>query len=410
MKNIFIFLFPLNIFAFRLGIENMSSDFIRQLGQSPVGIVTNQTGVDQRGKRTIDILLEKKLNIKAVFVPEHGLDGTIKAACTVENGIDKKTGLPVTSLYKHGSGYIPSNVFSEIDAVIFDMQDVGMRHYTYISTLYTVMEAAARDKKRIIVCDRPNPLGNVMEGPICDAALCSFIGIAQIPLRHGMTIGELAQLFNNKCLKQKVDLHVLPLADYQRDIKLQTLQAHLSPNIKTLSSVHGYSFLGLLGEIKPFDVGVGTPSAFQVITLPEEHTVSLRAWENLQKELQEFGIYSKRYSYYHKQKNRSFAGIALQFKDINVVFGFKALLSVLSWTKKENIPVNFSPYFDKAIGTKEVRVWYKSDQMQDVLAKKITKELHEFLRVNEDVLLYQSVPKVVKRDVLDAFLLPYCVL
>ncbi len=398
MKKLFLFLLSLHVSAFKLGIENISADMLTQLQNVRVGLVTNQTGVDQRGNRTIDVLRDKGVQVKAIYVPEHGLDGVIKAAHDIIDDVDKKTGLPILSLYKNGSGHISANAFEHVDTLVFDMQDVGIRHYTYISTLYTVMQAAAKKNKKIVVLDRPNPLGHIMEGPLCESSLRSFVGIAGIPLRHGMTIGELAQFFNAKCLKQKADLHVVPLFGYQRDLHIAKLPKHLSPNIKTLSSVHGYSFLGLLGEVRPFNVGVGTAYPFQMITLSADHNISERAWDHMRERLQEFGVHSKRYKYHCKKKAKGYVGLLLDFKNVNTLSGFKSLLTVLSWAKEQDVPISFSNLFDKAIGTKHVRTWYDSDASKDHLLKNVKKDLYGFLKANEDILLYQSHPKIVQSD------------
>src|SRR5207249_6044556 len=143
----------------------------------------------------------------------------------------------------------------ELDCLVFDIQDSGMRHYTYISTLLNTMKIAAEYKKPYIVLDRPNPLGGMMQGPLVQPDLISFISIAPIPLRHGMTIGELAHYFNGHILEKSAILHVIPMHDYNRMNGFAGTFLHqLSPNLLSLQSCYGYSFLGLLGEVEPFDV------------------------------------------------------------------------------------------------------------------------------------------------------------
>ena len=179
------------LYGYKLGVENIPQALVDRLSNSQlaVGVVTNHTGCDQQGARTIDLLRNKNINVTTIFVPEHGLKGNVAAGETVDNSVDEKTGLPVQSLYVAGGAKrIPDQLFANVHTIMFDMQDVGMRHFTYISTLYTVLEAAARQKKEVIVFDRPNPLGSAMEGPVCDQALRSFVGIAPIPLRHGSTV------------------------------------------------------------------------------------------------------------------------------------------------------------------------------------------------------------------------------
>ena len=199
--------------------------------------------------------------MQVIFAPEHGFDGKSHAAQEIKDGRDVKTKIPVMSLYGKGTGKkVDPEMIKNIDAFFFDIQDSGMRHYTYISTLFTILKAAEEEKKKVIVFDRPNPLGKAMEGPLVESSLISFISIASIPLRHGMTLGELAEYFNQHVLEKQAALTVVPMKNYDRTVGIEHLHAPLSPNIASKESCHGYSFLGLLGEVKPFDVGVGTAS------------------------------------------------------------------------------------------------------------------------------------------------------
>lgn len=385
------------VYALKLGIENISPQVIKRLQSGRVGLVTNQTGVDQRGRSSLDILREKGIRVTTIFVPEHGLSGTIKAGTDVPSCVYSEKRIPVVSLYAHGAGKISPGIFDSVDMLVVDLQDVGMRHYTYISTLYTVMQECAHLKKTIFVLDRPNLLGGVMEGPICLSDLRSFIGIAEIPLRHGMTIGELARFFNMRSLTLKVDLVVVPLADYKRDVILPRLHAHLSPNIKTLASAHGYSFLGLLGEVRPFNVGVGTSEAFQVLLLPQSLCVSTDAFRVLQNELLNHGIKSKWHTMYHEKKKMWYNGLKFFFEDMNNVRSFKALMVVLAWAKKQGIAISFMPLFDKSVGTSAVRKWYQSNKSFDVFLRSTKQQVQKFLDANCGALLYNDPPKVVQR-------------
>lgn len=396
MRKIFLCI-TLPLCAFKLGVENISSEVIKRLQDGRVGLVTNQTGVDQQGRSTLSSLRQKNIFISAVFVPEHGLDGTIKAGSDVHSHDSGELKVPIISLYACGAGKIDPCAFNIVDMIVFDLQDVGIRHYTYISTLYMVMQECARLKKPVFVLDRPNPQGGVMEGPICESHLCSFIGIAEIPLRHGMTMGELAQFFNTRSLSQKADLTVVPLGEYQRDMLLPHLHAHLSPNIRTLPSAHGYSFLGLLGEVCPFNVGVGTPEAFQVIILPQCLGVSIDAWHLLKNELLAFGIQAKFHTVYHKEKKKLYEGLKLSFENMNNVSSFKALMTVFDWAKKQRIPISFMQMFDKSVGTSAVREWYQSNKSLDVFFQNIKQKTQDFLELNQDILLYDKLPKVVKK-------------
>jgi uncharacterized protein YbbC (DUF1343 family) len=398
---IFAMLFASACHGYKLGIEAIPEQLKQQYAQSSVriGLVTNHTGKDQTGDRTIDILLRQGFNITRIFVPEHGLDGKILASCAVPDAHDAATGLPVISLYGHGAGKkITPDLFAQIDLLMFDMQDVGMRHYTYISTLYTLLEAAAAHTKKVIVFDRPNPLGDCMEGPLCATHLRSFIGICSIPLRHGMTIGELAQLFNTKMLHEPADMEIVPLQDYMRTASMERLTTHLSPNIATIHAAYGYSFLGLLGEVAPFDVGVGTLRAFQVIMLPVDKAPAHDAWRRLQQQLTQFGIASKSYTYFNAHKKKQYHGLALQIDNIAQVPAFKAFLTVLQWAKDMRLPITFAPVFDKSVGSEKIRAWFNGTVTRDELLTQIDTELQCFLEQHKDMLLYPESPRIVQRS------------
>jgi len=255
---------------YQLGLEALSDSSICTIRNLRVALVTNQTGKDMQGRRNIDILLARGLKFTCILTPEHGLDGSVPAGAAVPDSKDQKTGIPVLSLYGHGTGKVISKkILDNIDIFLIDLQDCGMRHFTYISTLYKVLESAADYNKKVIVLDRPNPLGDVMDGPLVEHDLLSFVSIASIPVRHGMTIGELALYFNTYVLKRRARLQVVPMQNYDRVCGLcGTLPAPLSPNIASLQSCYGYSFLGLLGEFKPFEIGIKVKRPFQVIMLP----------------------------------------------------------------------------------------------------------------------------------------------
>jgi len=383
------------LLSFRLGLENISDTWIKKIKGARIGLITNQTGKDQHGKRNIDILKNRGLNIKAILVPEHGLDGTISAEHEVPNTIDATTGIPIVSLYKQNGGReITKELVTPFDILIFDIQDTGMRHYTYIWTLYTTLEAAAKFNKQYIVLDRPNPLGYLMEGPLVDATLTSFIGLAQIPLRHGLTIGELALVFNKHFLEKKARLHVIRMQDYKRTDKLEDKNfCALSPHIATLQSCYGYSFLGLLGEIRPFEVGIGTDKAFQLIALPEKLSFSEKQWNSVKTVLRKHGVQSAPYNAYNQRKKKRFRGLEIKINDINKTTSFSLLLELLPLFK--SIKPHYSDLFDKATGTRRIRNYWSRTISHHLLAKRINENLNSFLNKIRPLLLYFPEPKPV---------------
>lgn len=405
--SLLFFMMPVSA-AFKLGVENISDKFLRSLSADNslsyrVGLISNQTGRDQRGNRTVDILLKRGLTIPYILAPEHGFEGRVRAGVSVKNEIDRKTGIPIISMYSSGGDYVISSgkrinptILSGIDIIFFDIQDSGMRHYTYISTLLCALEAAAQYKKTIVVLDRPNLLGAHMEGPVVDTSLRSFISIASIPLRHGMTVGELARYFNTKVLATPAELRVVPMKDYTRTMKVDVLRAGLSPNLQSLESCYGYSFLGILGEIEPFDVCVGTPLAFQVIALPDTHKIAAYEWNKLHAMLARKGIKSSYYSYYNRKRKQTLSGLRLHIADIDQLDSFAVLVDVLKFFRDAGVTLSFSQLFDKAVGTSLLRGVCKGFCEQNQLVERVGRDLDTFIQDAKDSLLYEPAPRVVK--------------
>jgi uncharacterized protein YbbC (DUF1343 family) len=232
-----------------------------------VAVVGNHTSLVNR-IHLVDTLLAMGVNVKRMFAPEHGFRGEADAGEHQKTYKDKKTGLTVVSLY--GSGFKPSvNDLKDVDVVIFDIQDVGARFYTYISTMHYVMEACAEQKKKMIVLDRPNPNGHYVDGPVREDKYKSFVGMHPVPIVHGMTIGEYAKMVNGEgWLKNgvKCDLEVITVANYSHK-DLYELPVKPSPNLVNMKSVYLYPSLCLF-EGTIVSVGRGTEFPFQVIGHP----------------------------------------------------------------------------------------------------------------------------------------------
>lgn len=381
--------------TFKLGVENISATLIHKICSHKkkdacvIGLITNQTGVDQHGKRTVDILAEQGITVKYIFAPEHGLNGAL-AERDVHDAIDVKTRIPIISLYGNGTGkMISADHMDQLDLLIFDIQDSGMRHYTYISTLLNTMKIAAEYGKAYILLDRPNPLGNRMEGPLVDQSLISFISIASVPLRHGMTIGELALYFNKHVLQKPIKLHVVKMENYDKSGGfVGSFLQQLSPNLQSLQSCYGYSFLGLLGEVEPFDIGVGTPMAFRCITLPKTITVPKGMWQRLQTLLSSFGVRSFFYDHVNPKNNRASRGLKLEFENIGQLHAFELFIALLQFFKKEGIALTFSAAFNKAVGTKNVQEVVAGTLSQHVFFKKVDKYVEKFRKQAQRFFLY----------------------
>lgn len=241
--------------------------FLPLLKQKRVAVVTNISG-QLNGESTVDILIRAGVKVKKVFGPEHGFRGDTEAGEKVNSQTDKKTGLPVISLY--GKNKKPRKEdLKDIDIVVYDIQDIGVRFYTYISTMAYVMEACAENKKRVIIMDRPNPNGFYIDGPVLQKEWKSFLGLHPVPLVYGMTCGEYAQMINGeKWLNNGVQcqLTVIPLKNYDR-CATYDLPVKPSPNIPNHNAVLLYPTLGLF-EGSMVSMGRGTPFPFQVIGYP----------------------------------------------------------------------------------------------------------------------------------------------
>src|SRR5579872_1745775 len=209
-----------------LGDDVLLNEVWREIGSRGVGIVTNQTGVTSKSESIVDALRHNpRVSVRALFAPEHGLRGDRPAGAYVPSYTDPKTGLPVYSLY--GATRHPSaSMLSEIDVLVLDIQDVGARAYTYISTMAYVMETAASLGKEMWILDRPNPTGGIaVEGPVLEPKYRSFIGLYPIAMRHGMTIGELAQMFNG-AFGIGANLRVIPMRGWERSMLWDETSLH----------------------------------------------------------------------------------------------------------------------------------------------------------------------------------------
>jgi uncharacterized protein YbbC (DUF1343 family) len=233
-----------------------------------VAVIANVTSLINK-THLVDTLLALKINIKKIFSPEHGFRGLADAGETVHSDKDKKTGLPIISLY--GKHMKPTKEdLGDVDVIIYDIQDVGVRFYTYISTMSNCMDAAAEQKKTFIVLDRPNPNGYYVDGPVLDPAFKSFLGMHQVPLVYGMTCGEYAQMVNGEgWLSNKLtcDLKVIAVQGYTH-FDMYQLPVKPSPNLPNMKAVYLYPALGLF-EGTIISVGRGTDFPFQVVGHPD---------------------------------------------------------------------------------------------------------------------------------------------
>jgi uncharacterized protein YbbC (DUF1343 family) len=241
--------------------------YLSDLQNKNVGVIANQTSIFNN-THLIDTLLSKGINIKKIFTPEHGFRGAADEGAAINNSVDEKTQLPIISLYGNNKKPNPEQL-KDIDILLFDLQDVGVRFYTYISTMTYVMEAAAENNIPIIVLDRPNPNGFYVDGPVLEKENASFVGLHQVPVVYGLTIGEYALMVNGEFwLKDSLqcDLKVIPLGNYDRN-SIYELPIKPSPNLPNWESVYLYPSLCLF-EGTIVSVGRGTETPFQLYGHP----------------------------------------------------------------------------------------------------------------------------------------------
>jgi uncharacterized protein YbbC (DUF1343 family) len=357
----------------QLGAEQ-TDKYFPMLNNKSIGVLGNQSSLIGT-THLVDSLLSAKLQVVKVFSPEHGFRGTADAGAHIENGIDEKTGLPIISLY--GSNKKPTESQLEgIEILVFDMQDVGARFYTYISTLHYVMEAAAQNNIPLFVLDRPNPNGHYMDGPILDTAYRSFVGMHPIPIVHGMTIGEYAQMINGqKWLKDSLecDLTVIPMLGYNNQMSYD-LPVKPSPNLPNAQAVNLYPSLCLF-EGTNVSVGRGTDLPFQHYGAPYlESDYSF---------VPESGAGAK----YPKQEGEKCYGQDLRqlpkLSQLDLSFLIDAYKAC---PEKEDF---FNAFFDKLAGGNTLRISIIEGKSIKDIRQSWSEELLEFEHMRNTYIIYQ---------------------
>ncbi|MES2411576.1 MAG: DUF1343 domain-containing protein [Bacteroidota bacterium] len=364
------------------GAENYAA-YLPLLKGKKVGIVTNQTGVlsyyspetTQVNLNIVDFLISKKINLQKIFAPEHGFRGTADAGEHVVDGKDAKTGLPIISLY--GDNKKPkTEQLAGLNVLVFDLQDVGARFYTYISSLHYIMEACAENNIQLIIFDRPNPNGGIVDGPILEKEFASFVGMHQIPTLHGMTIGEYGKMINGeKWLKQGIQckLTVIPCLNYKRDM-FYSLPIKPSPNLPNDQSINLYASLCLF-EGTNVSVGRGTEKQFQIYGSPflPKSGFSFTPIPN-------FG--SKEPPY----KNQLCYGEDLSKAPKVNKLELKWLLKAYNETADKS--KFFIPFFTKLAGTKKLQQQIEAGTTEAEIRKSWEKGLKDFKEMREKYLIY----------------------
>jgi uncharacterized protein YbbC (DUF1343 family) len=340
-----------------------------------LGVIANPTS--RVGEQhLVDFLLEKKQNIVKVFAPEHGFRGEAEAGAHIINGLDARTQLPIVSLY--GKNKQPSaKMLTDIDLLVFDIQDVGVRYYTYISTLHYLMAACAENNKPLLVLDRPNPNGAYIDGPSLEPAWRSFVGMHPIPLLHGLTVGELAKMINgeNWLNQGQCKLTIVPVANYQHSMTYD-LPVPPSPNLPNRQAIQLYPSLGFF-EGTPISVGRGTEFPFQVLGAPD------KAYGSFQ--FKPLSIPGKSLKPMHE--NQVCYGRDLRkVKTAGLNLGYLITFYQNSAEKNQF----FNPFFDKLAGTDKLRRAIQAGKSESEIRQSWGQDLKKFRALRSRYLIYQD--------------------
>ena len=362
------------------GAEQTSTYFGLLKGKN-VAVVGNQSS--RVGNiHLIDTLLNSGIAVKKVLCPEHGFRGVADAGEKIDNSVDAKTGLPIISLY--GKHKKPTKAdLQDIDFVVFDIQDVGVRFYTYISTLHFVMEACAEHYIPLLVLDRPNPNGFYVDGPVLDSVAQSFVGMHPVPLVHGMTIGEYALMINGqKWLNSKIqcDISVIPCKNYNHNV-LYKLPVKPSPNLPNLNAILLYPSLGLF-EGTVVSIGRGTNFPFQVFGHPDYKKGKFK-----------FTPESVAGAKHPKLEGEVCKGEDLQIFSIEELTKAKQInLQFLLKTYKELHRKTdfFNSYFYKLAGTDKLQSQIEQGLTEDEIRASWKKGIKTFKEIRQQYLLYSD--------------------
>jgi len=370
----FIHYFDANSQNLRLGAEEMNK-YLHLIQGKNIGIVANQTSMIGN-IHLVDTLIKLNVNIKSIFTPEHGFRGKADAGEYVENQIDKETGIPIISLYGKNKKPEYKNI-KKLDIVIFDIQDVGARFYTYISTLHYVMEALAENNITLILLDRPNPNAHYIDGPILDTNYQSFVGMHPVPIVHGMTIGEYAKMINGeKWLKNQVtcELIVINMDNYSRKNPYQ-LPIKPSPNLPNSRAINLYPSLCLF-EGTTISVGRGTDYPFQHFGAP------------YLKSNYTFKPQSNNGSKKPKYQDILCAGIDLRYQD-NYITELNLKWLINTYHESEQKESFFNNFFDKLAGTDNLRKQIIAGKTEKEIKLSWQKDLSKFKKIRQQYLLYK---------------------
>lgn len=380
-----------------IGNENFINNFLNLVENKKIGLITNPSGVNSNLEYTSDVFYNHpKINLVALFGPEHGIRGNEYGGDKINNTVDATTKIPLFSLY--GKSRKPSEeMMNLIDVMVFDIQDIGVRSYTYIYTMAKAMKACAEYEKPIIVLDRPNPLGGLhVEGNILDTTFSSFVGLYPLPYLHGMTIGELAKYFNTE-YNIKCDLTVIQMLNWEREMNFGDTGltwVPTSPHVPEWQTVAYLATTGTLGELHTASIGVGYTSPFKLIGAPWIFNTEFSEALNL---LKLPGIYFRPIyfkPFYSTFKGDMCQGVQLHITDLNsfkpYVTGLHIIQQLINHYPKQNLFRNPGRVimFNKVMGTDKIMNDLKNNVSVFEMEKSWQKDLDKFKKKRLKYLLY----------------------
>jgi uncharacterized protein YbbC (DUF1343 family) len=368
--------------VFRSSLENIASLSLGSEDFSPIkgsiALVTNTAAKDSSGRTTLDVLLSRGFPLKKIFVSDKALGKNIL------QGKSSKSFSMVPFMTKKGRAVLNKDLLVGIDYMLVDLQNGGMRYDGSHAMLLDLMKTACLYRKKCVVLDRPNLLGWCMEG-----------FSSHLPVRYGMTIGEIARYYNKYVLGNKLDLTVIPMSNYDRCVEAGSASTDFLGQFKNIDSWYGYSFLGLLSNVAPLDTGIGTEKAYQCVLLPDSIKFPKQKWHELGVLLKELGVESKGYRYYSASKKQYCSGLRVHVQDINHFSSVKTLFAVLTFFKQNGVPLKFSSAFDKALGSHSFRRCVQGGVAYAEVASKMNDEVKKFFNKACSCFLYKPFPKIM---------------
>ncbi len=354
---------------------NQLNEYLPLLKNKKIALVVNHTSLVDN-THLADTLLSRGVSVVKIFAPEHGFRGKADAGETIKNDVDAVTGLPIVSIYGKNKKPLPEQL-KDVDIILFDIQDIGVRFFTYISTMHYVMEAAAENNKEVMILDRPNPNGNYIDGPLMEDKHKSFIGMHSIPIVHGLTVGELAQMINGeKWLAggQQAKLHIIKAKNYSHK-DFYSLPVKPSPNLPNDLSIALYPSICLF-EGTIISLGRGTMFPFQVIGYPD-------------KAYGDFSFTPVSLDGMAKNpplENKVCYGLDLRSSPLTRAFTLKYLIDF--YQKSRDKSTYFTPFFYKLTGNEKLREQIQNGLSEEEIRKSWQTDLNKYKEVRKKYLLY----------------------